>query len=95
MKNNFKAWLGEQKKLWKNHKINTVIDESMKFQEMKSILQVIPMANAPGSFTVWYYSGSKIQQLLLNFKRHYYVMDKRGTKKAPRDEGAACEIIID
>ena len=90
MKTNFKSWLGEQKKIWKNNKRESAINESMKFQELKSILQIVPMENAPGSFTVWYYSGNKIQQLLLNFKRHFYRIDKRGEKKAPREEGAAC-----
>jgi len=47
-------------------------------------LQVIPVLNTPGLFTVWYYSGNKIQNLLLNIKRHYFVKDKTGTKKAPR-----------
>lgn len=65
------------------------MDESLKFHELKSILQIVPMANAPGSFTVWFYSGNKIQQLLMTFKRHYFVKDRKGTKKAPREEGAA------
>ena len=47
------------------------------------------MKNSPGSFTIWYYSGNKIQQLLLNFKRHYYIKDNKGTRKAPHEEGTA------
>jgi hypothetical protein len=69
--------------------------ESAKFHELKSILQIIPIENSVGSFTVWYYSGNKIQQLLLNFKRHYFVKDPRGQKKAPREEGYAREIIVE
>lgn len=53
------------------------------------------MENSVGSFTIWYYSGNKIQQLLLNFKRHYFVKDPKGQKKAPREEGFAREIITD
>ena len=95
MKSNFKQWLQAQKKIWKEHKREVVLNESLKFHELKSILQVIPIPSSPGTFTVWYYSGNKIQSLLLNFKRHYFVKDKKGQKKAPHEEGPAQEIISD
>jgi hypothetical protein len=38
----------------------------------------------PGTFNVWYHSGGKIQQMLMTFKRRYYVKGE-GTKKAPHE----------
>ncbi len=40
----------------------------------------------PGTFNIWYHSGGKIQQMLVNIKRRYYVKGD-GTKKAPHEEG--------
>jgi hypothetical protein len=89
IRSEFPGWLTEQKKIWRNHKRELAISEGLRFQELKSVLQVIAIPNAPGSFTVWFYSGNRIQQLLLHFKRHFYARDKKGLKKAPREEGAA------
>lgn len=32
---------------------------------------------------------------MLNFKRHYFHKDKKGLKKAPREEGPAMEIVVE
>lgn len=60
---------------------------------MKSILQIIPEKTG-GNFNIWYWSGGRIQQLLLTMKRKYYC-NGRGSKKAPREEGEAIEMIVD
>ena len=52
-------------------------------QELKSIIHIVP-EKIPGTFNVWYYSGNKIQQLLVNMQRRYYVKGD-GTKKAPHE----------
>ena len=41
MMKNFKAWLGDQKKIWKEKKIDNT-HEIMRNGETKSILQIIP-----------------------------------------------------
>jgi len=46
-------------------------------------LQIIP-EKAPGNFNVWYWSGGRIQQMLLIMKRKYFCAGK-GNKKAPRE----------
>lgn len=60
---------------------------------MKSILQIIPEKTG-GNFNIWYWCGGRIQQLLLTMKRKYYC-NGRGSKKAPREEGEAIEMIVD
>jgi hypothetical protein len=41
MMKNFKSWLGEQKKLWKERKLETPA-EHFRGGDLKSILQIIP-----------------------------------------------------
>lgn len=82
MTKNFKSWLGEQKKLWKENK-DTSRPQMPRAGELKSILQIIPQKTA-GNFNVWYWSAGRIQQLLLTIKRRYYCNGK-GLKKAPRE----------
>lgn len=83
MMKTFKSWLGEQKKIWRQHKTNSLINETGKPGELKCILQIIP-EKAPGNFNVWYWSGGRIQQMLLIMKRKYFCAGK-GNKKAPRE----------
>ncbi len=65
----------------------------MRGSEAKSILQIIPEKTA-GNFNVWYWSGGRIQQMLLTMRRRYYCLG-RGNKKAPREEGDAIEVVAD
>lgn len=88
---NFKAWLGEQKNIWKEHKADA--SENVRFSDIKSILQIIPEKTV-GNFNVWFWSGGKIQQMLVTMKRRYYCSGK-GNKKAPREEGEAIEVVTD
>ena len=60
----------------------------MRSGDMKSILQIIP-DNIPGSFTVWYWAGARVQQITVTMNRRYYVRGKGGNKKAPREQGEA------
>ena len=62
--------------------------------DMKSILQIIP-DKIPGSFTVWYWAGGRVQQITITMKRRYYSSRKGGMKKAPREEGEAMQIHAD
>ena len=48
---------------------------------MKSILQIIP-DKIPGSFTVWYWAGGRVQQITITMKRRYYSSRKGGMKKS-------------
>ena len=84
MGTNFKSWLVEQKRIWKEKK--TEHNETMRTGDMKSILQIIP-DKIPGSFSVWYWAGGRVQQMSMTMKRKYYSNRRGGTKKAPREEG--------
>lgn len=92
MMKNFKSWLGQQKKIWKNNKIDPY-PENSRFSDIKSILQIIPEKTA-GNFNIWYWSGGKIQQMLVTMKRRYYCGGK-GNRKAPREEGDAIQIVTE
>ena len=91
MTENFKSWLGEQKKLWKQKK--TEHYENLRGGDVKSILQIVPEKTS-GNFNVWYWAGGRIQQMLITMKRRYF-MGGRGNKKAPREEGDAIEVVTD
>jgi hypothetical protein len=82
MMKNFKSWLGEQKRIWKEKKGEN--NEIARVGDVKSILQIIP--ETPGNFNVWYWASGRIQQMLVTMKRRYYT-GGRGNKKAPREEG--------
>lgn len=82
MMKKFPQWLIQQKKLWKNRKTEPVQNDTIKWSDLKSILQIIPQ-KTPGNFTVWFYAGGRIQQMLVNLDRKYYLKDQ-GNKKAPR-----------
>ena len=58
---NFKGWLHEQKRIWKNRKREVNINYgNYKHSDMKSVLQIIP-DKTHGNFTVWYWAGGRIQ----------------------------------
>ena len=56
----------------------------MRGGDLKYILQIID-DKMPGSFTVWYWAGGRVQQISVTMKRKYYCSRKGGTKKAPRE----------
>ena len=82
MTKNFKQWLGEQKRIWREKKEEST-NEVVRFSDTKSILQITPEKTA-GNFNVWYWSSGRVQQILLTLKRKYYCTGK-GNKKAPRE----------
>jgi hypothetical protein len=86
MMKNFKLWLNDQKKIWRERKSENSY-EVERPGELKCILQIIPEKTA-GNFNIWYWSAGRVQQLLLTMKRKYYCGGK-GNKKAPREEGEA------